>query len=284
MTITASAHSRFVTVNGLRLHYLDWGGPSQRVLLLLHGITGNCHVWDPFAVRWREQFRIFSLDQRGHGDSDHAREGYPVTAFAEDVAAFARALGLERFDLAGISLGARNALPLAAQHPELVRRLVLVDCGPEVGREGARGTASRVGQRPIGFRDADEAAAYFRELNPNWPADYVERLVTHGLRRNWANKLVWKHDPELVWITLSAGKREVPFLWEECARIACPTLILRGEQSTVLTPDILDRMLAVMPRAEAVVIPNAGHSIHADQPEAFERAVLSFLRAEGGAS
>ena len=268
----------FVEVNGLRLHYLDWGGPSDDVLLLLHGITGNCHAWDDFAEHVRDDFRVLALDQRGHGASEHAPEGYPVTAFASDIAGFRRALGFERFDLVGTSLGARNAMPYAAEHSASLRHLVLVDAGPEVERSGARTLMAGVGaERPLAFRSREEAAEYFRLRNPNTSPTQVERSIDYGLRLNWAEKLVWRHDPDLLWITGSAGAREIPLLWESCGRISCPTLILRGEDSDILGRRTVERMLEVMPTATAEEVPGAGHSILIDQPDRFERAVRAFL-------
>ena len=268
----------FVEVNGLRLHYLDWGGPSDDVLLLLHGITGNCHAWDDFAEHVRDDFRVLALDQRGHGASEHAPEGYPVTAFASDIAEFRRALGFGRFDLVGTSLGARNAMPYAAEHSASLRHLVLVDAGPEVERSGARTLMAGVGaERPLAFRSREEAAEYFRLRNPNTSPKQVERSIDYGLRLNWAEKLVWRHDPDLLWITGSAGAREIPLLWESCGRISCPTLILRGEDSDILGRRTVERMLEVMPTATAEEVPGAGHSILIDQPDRFERAVRAFL-------
>ncbi|MYH40848.1 MAG: alpha/beta hydrolase [Chloroflexi bacterium] len=268
----------FVEVNGLRLHYLDWGGPSDDVLLLLHGITGNCHAWDDFAEHVRDDYRVLALDQRGHGASEHAPEGYPVTAFASDIAEFRRALGFGRFDLVGTSLGARNAMPYAAEHSASLRHLVLVDAGPEVERSGARTLMAGVGaERPLAFRSREEAAEYFRLRNPNTSPKQVERSIDYGLRLNWAEKLVWRHDPDLLWITGSAGAREIPLLWESCGRISCPTLILRGEDSDILGRRTVERMLEVMPTATAEEVPGAGHSILIDQPDRFERAVRAFL-------
>ena len=268
----------FVEVNGLRLHYLDWGGPSDHVLLLLHGITGNCHAWDDFAAHVSGDFRVLALDQRGHGASEHAPEGYPVTAFASDIVEFQRVLGFGPFDLVGASLGGRNAMPYAAEHSASLRHLVLVDAGPELEPAGARTVMSGIGaERPLAFRSRDEAGEYFRLRNPNTSPRQVERSIDYGLRLNWAKKLVWRHDPELLWITGSAGAREIPLLWESCGRISCPTLILRGEDSDVLGPTIMERMLAVMPSATAVEVPGAGHSILIDQPDRFERAVRAFL-------
>lgn len=267
----------FVEVNALRLHYLDWGGPKHPPLVLLHGITGNAHNWDNFARQWQDRFHVLALDQRGHGDSDHARDGYPVTAFASDLYEFARALKLGQFNLAGISLGARNAIAFAGTHSDLLRHMVLVDCGPEIAVSGARNTQSRVGQRPFSFRSQEEAMAYFRQTRPGSSEHDLQQTVHYGLRQNWANKLVWKHDPDLFWITGSAGLKEVPYLWDQWAKVTCLALVLRGAKSEILSAEIMARMQAKVPRASYVAIPGAGHSIHLDQPEVFERIVRRFL-------
>ena len=97
----------FIEINGLNLHYLDWGGPSNRTLLLAHGQGGNAHNWDHIAAELQSEFRVIAVDQRGHGDSGHTREGYAVTAFAADLARFAEAIGIVPYDYCGASLGAR---------------------------------------------------------------------------------------------------------------------------------------------------------------------------------
>lgn len=276
--MAASPEDRFANINGLRLHYLDWGGPSENFLLLLHGISGNAHSWDDFAGRVCDDFRVFSLDQRGHGDSEHAREGYPVAAFASDIFGLTMALGIEQFDLVGASLGARNAMPYAAEHSASLKHLVFVDFGPEIERAGARNVMAGVGgQRPLGFRNREEARGYFLQRNPASSSESIEHSINHSLRLNWADKLVWKHDPELLWITGSAGAREVPFLWESCAKITCPTLIMRGETSNILGRATMEKMVVTIPNARAIEIAGAGHSIHLDQPDEFERTVRDFL-------
>ena len=279
MSARQPPEDKYVRVNGLNLHYLDWGGPANEVLVALHGITGNSHMWDSFAERNRKEFRILALDQRGHGDSDHTKEGYPVTAFASDLHQFANTLGITPFDVVGHSLGSRNAISFAGDHSDLLRHAVLVDCGPELPVQGARGVKGRIGERPKGFRNLEEATAYYRERSPTWPQEHIERTAEHALRPNWAGKLVWKHDPELFWITTSGGKMEVPFLWEQWQKITCPTLIVRGENSDILDTETMRKMLALTPLAREAEIKDSGHQVPVDQPEEFERVVLEFLRS-----
>lgn len=278
---TETAVDRTVRVNGLNLHYLDWGGPAERPLILVHGLSGNAHTWDSFAPRWSRDFHVIALDQRGHGDSDHTLEGYHVQSFASDIYELAKSLGFDRFDFLGHSLGARNGIAFAGDHSEMLRNLILVDCGPEVGVTGVKGVTQRTRSRPTSFRDEAEAEAYFAETSPTWSAEYRRQNVEHALRTNWAGKLVWKYDPDILWITGGAGLREVPYLWEQCSKITCRTLVMRGETSEILPRDTVQRMLSVMSDARTVEIAGAGHSIYVDQPERFEESVIAFLREEG---
>jgi pimeloyl-ACP methyl ester carboxylesterase len=278
--MATAAKDRFVRVNGLQLHYLDWGGRNKPVLLLLHGLTGNAHAWDPFVASGHSslaRWRVVALDQRGHGDSDHAKEGYPVTSFASDIWEFSRKLGVERFALIGHSLGARNAMSFSGDHPDCLSHLVLVDFGPEMARQGAVNVRGRTTSRPPGFRSMDDAVAWSRESSPNRTDEQLRQTAEHALRLNYAHRLVWKHDAELAWITGSFGLTEVPHLWQQVARTTCPTLIVRGETSDVLSREVMQRMLQVMPNAKAVEIPGAGHGVPQDQPEAFNKAVWAFL-------
>jgi pimeloyl-ACP methyl ester carboxylesterase len=101
---------RAVKVNGLTLHYTEWGPPDASPVVLLHGITGHARVWDHFAERLMPGFRALALDQRGHGDSDAPHDAdYRIASMADDLAAFADTLRLERFHLVGHSMGGRRA-------------------------------------------------------------------------------------------------------------------------------------------------------------------------------
>ncbi|MFC1864814.1 alpha/beta fold hydrolase [Chloroflexota bacterium] len=277
MATLKQPEDKFVSVNGLNLHYLDWGGHSERPLVLLHGLTSNAHSWDFFARSMCQDFHIYALDQRGHGDSEHAQDGYWVVLFTSDVYEFTRALGLGRFDLCGLSLGARVSMAYAGEHPETLTRLVLVDFGPEMATAGAKRVVGNVGAPPLGFRNREEAIEYMKKANPRAGSEHLDNQVEHSLKVNWVGKLVYKYDRELFWITGSAGKKEVPYLWEQLPKITCPTLVMRGIESDVLSTEVAQRMLSLLPNGHFVEITNSGHPIPADNPEAFEKAVRDFL-------
>lgn len=267
-------------VNNLRLNYLDWGGDGKP-LILLHGLTGNAGSWIPFVrdgLVSSTEYRILALDQRGHGDSDRS-DDYSIGGFIADIAGFARYLGLEKFDLLGHSMGARHAMAFAGEYHELLDHLILVDFGPEMERSGAADVRTRTTTRPAGFNSLEQAADYLETTTPNRTREQLLEQAKWALRLNYANKYVWKHDPEIQWISGAFGLKEIPFIWGEIAKAQCKTLIVRGETSGILGKGVMQRMLDVMPNAKAVEIEGADHGVPQDQPERFWAAVNEFLKS-----
>jgi pimeloyl-ACP methyl ester carboxylesterase len=267
-----------VEAGELRHHYTDWNPGGGRPVLMIHGANVQLHTWDPIAARLAESRRVVCLDLRGHGDSSWARDGYQVAAFVADIAAVAAALDLAPFDYVGHSLGARVGLAYAGAHPQTVRRLVLSDTGPEMPREGAKFAQSIVGSAGDvrGFRNRDEALAHFQKLHPEWQPIFHDLHVRHQLRENWAGKLVFKADPDLFWMTGSAGARDIPYVWEMTARITAPTLMLWGQRSGFLDDELIARIRSAIGDME-VARTDTGHYIPREAPDEFTRLVLEFL-------
>jgi pimeloyl-ACP methyl ester carboxylesterase len=278
MTGALAPRDHRVTVGGLALHYCEWGAPGARPLVLLHGITGHARTWDHLAAALQPEFRIIALDQRGHGDSQWAPDGdYSVAAMAADVGGLADHLGLGRFPLLGLSMGGRVSIGFAGAHPGRVERLVIVDIGPDIAPEGMQRIRGTIGGAPEVFTSADEALAYIRRANPRYAEEEVRRRVTHGLMAAPQGGLTWKYDRALREAMRLGLRREVMDLWAPLGRIACPTLIVRGAESDILSPEIAKRMLASLPDGRLVEIAEAGHSVPGEQPQAFAAAVRSFL-------
>jgi len=118
--------SDFVNVNGIRLHYLDWGG-SGDVLLFLAGMGCNAHIFDHFAPRFTDKFHVIALTRRGHGESDHPETGYDVDTLAEDIRQFMEVLEIDKAILVGHSLAGAELSHFAALYPERVFKLVFLD-------------------------------------------------------------------------------------------------------------------------------------------------------------
>ncbi len=100
-------------LNGLRINYFEWKGRGRRPLVLMHGLRDYSYYWQDCANRLLDDFHVYTFDQRGHGESERAPGGYLVWALAADLAAFVDAVGLERFDIAGLSLGSRCSMAYA---------------------------------------------------------------------------------------------------------------------------------------------------------------------------
>lgn len=271
----------FLETPEVRLRYLEWGDPGEAPLLLLHGIGQTAHTWAYFATAMRHHYRVIAVDQRGHGDSGWAPDGdYSTAAHGRDLDAFIERLKLENFALIGFSLGGRNAMFLTGRHPAKVRRLVLVDAGPE--RPTAGGSQARQfmsGPDVLGsVEDFVERAIRF---NPRRSRETLRESLLHNLRQLPDGAWTWKYDPVLR----GPNRRTYPWgdLWPVLANIACPTLVVRGAQSPVLPPEQAARMVEVMPVARMVTIAAAGHTVMGDNPLEFEAKVKPFLVNEDAA-
>lgn len=269
--------AKSLTVNGLKLHYLDWGGGGKQTILLVHGFGGNSQNWAPFAERMRGDHRVVALDQRGHGDSDHAREGYPVTAFAADLHGFVAALGVAPVICIGNSLGARNSIAFAGQYPGDVAKLILLDGGPEIPEKVTSAFIARLPQRPKSFPGEQAAIDYLKKGNPGHGDDFYRQVAANILRKNWVGQYIWKNDPETSWIYESSVRQEAPYVWEQFARIACPTLVVQCEHGPDLPIETAQKMAAMNPKARLVQVKGASHGLHQNKPEEFERIVREFL-------
>src|SRR3984893_19432011 len=161
---------RFVTVNGLRLHYLDRGDATKPALVLLHGIARHAHTFDHIAGGLARDYHVIALDMRGHGDSAWSPEGaYLVQDYVKDLEALVAQLRLRRVTLLGNSTGGRVAQVFAGLHPELVERLVVEGGGPERPQNIADAFARRVEQESNGWASEDELVQQLVAANRRAP-------------------------------------------------------------------------------------------------------------------
>jgi non-heme chloroperoxidase len=126
----APCKSGFVNANGIRLHYLDWGGDGP-VLLFLTGMGCSAYIFGKFAPRFTDNFHVLALDRRGHGDSDYPETGYDPDTLTEDLCQFLAALGIEKVILAGHSMAYIELCHFTALHPDRVLRLIFLDAAYE---------------------------------------------------------------------------------------------------------------------------------------------------------
>jgi pimeloyl-ACP methyl ester carboxylesterase len=266
-----------VDAGGLRLRVNVWNPGGSRTLLLVHGLFGQSHAWDPVADDLARDFRVICPDLRGHGDSSWARDGYWTRNFVEDLRHVLDGLGTLRVLFVGHSLGARIGYAFGAEHPARVEGMLLSDAAPETPATAARNVARIIGSAATehGFHSREQALAQFRAEHPEWAPVFHELDALHQLRRNWAGKYVYKHDPDLYWITRSAGGKEAPYLWDAAARATPRTLILRGNRSHYIDDALAARLEEVMPEARVESL-DAGHYLPRERPREFTARLRAF--------
>lgn len=267
-------------LNGLRIHFFEWKGAGKRPLVLMHGLRDYAYYWQDCANRLIDEFHVYAFDQRGHGESEHAPGGYLVWALAADLAAFVEALGLERFDLVGLSLGSRCAMAYARENSLRLKHLALVDMGPQMAKAGARGLQADMtskADRPPSSFTLEEARAFYREQWPSLDGESIERLIRNSLVQGEDGMYSNRYDRRLAEITTKAAIPEINFLWDSLTRIKCPTLVMRGEHSPILDEEIASRMVESLPRSQLYVFRDTGHSLPRLQPELFARVLRNFL-------
>jgi pimeloyl-ACP methyl ester carboxylesterase len=272
---------------GLSIHVLEWSQEGTP-LLLVHGFGNEAHIWDDFAPIVAPHYRTVALDLRGHGDSDHDPERrYDYDFHVADLEAVTAALGIERLVLVGHSFGGRTGMLFAAKHPERMAGLVIVDIGPEHDPRGTTRIRMEVMQRGDG--SFASPAEYERVLAHNFPAGSeaaLRRMAQHELRRREDGRYERKADP--AFMAGHPGQSEAEGearerdsakrLWDALARIPCPTLVVRGAASDILSPEIADRMVDdVLQQGQLAVVPRSAHSVMTDNPAGFGEAVAGFV-------
>jgi esterase len=269
---------RTITLRGQRFHYVEWGPAAAPPVVFLHGITGHARTWDDEARRLADRYRVLVLDQRGHGDTDPAPDGdYSDDALLADLTAFADALGLRRCTIVALSLGGRVAINFAGSHPDRVERLVIVDIGPEIAPVGRARVGALMAEAPERFESVEDVVTHMRANAPLYTEAMLRHRAQHAVRPLPDGGFTWKYDRALR-EAIRQGRMRVPAdLWAQWRAITCPTLLVRGALSDILSDETAKRMVDELPAARLVVVPGAGHTVPGDQPAAFQSLLREFL-------
>jgi pimeloyl-ACP methyl ester carboxylesterase len=258
------------------LHALAWGDSSDPLVVLLHGGGANAHWWDHIAPALAPHCYVVALDFRGHGDSDHP-EALQVGAFNADLESLLTHLGRADVVIVGHSMGAHVALDHAANHPA-TRGLVLID----LSRGGAR-RSRRVARLALALRRAyssrEEATERYRFIPAAEHVDEALRrhIAEHSVRESSDGRWSFNFDPR--WFGVASRPKPDP------SHVRCPTLLLRGAESTLLSDEGARALRDEIPKCRLIEIERAGHHVLLDQPDAVVSAIGEFLSAmqDGGA-
>ena len=275
--ISGGPRERRVELNGLSLHYLEWGENNAPTLLLLHGFLSQAHIWYSLASQFTPAYRVVALNQRGHGKSGWSTDGaYSIDDHFTDLAQFIERLNLRDLILIGHSMGGRNALFYTACIPDRIAKLVLVDARPGNSDESIMALKRMLDSIGFGYGDLEDFLENAQTLYPDLSLKASFDLIHSRETGDFGSRSVSSYDP---WMIIASRLAEfmVEELWPFMGGIPCPTLIVRGEYSTFVSQEEAQNMCQMIPRAEIAVIPRASHLPMIENHTAFKEAVLSFL-------
>jgi pimeloyl-ACP methyl ester carboxylesterase len=256
-----------------RISYLEWGDPRNRdTLICVHGLTRSSRDFDDLARALCGRFRVVCPDLAGRGDSDRLADprSYAVPQYLADMVTLIARLDAESVSWLGTSLGGLVGMALAAQAGTPVKKLVLNDAGPLVSRIALQRIGSYVGKVPT-FATLDDAVNYVRTISA--PFGPHSDAQWRFLAETWVRKQsdgTWRphYDPRIAQAYSSQPLDKDLDLWPLYDAVRCPMLVLRGEQSDLLSRDTAAEMARRGPKAKVAEIRGVGHAptlMHADQ-------------------
>jgi len=245
--------------NGVQIYYDDRG--SGVPLLLSHGYTSTGQMWDGQIAAFVAQLRVITWDMRGHGRSDSPADvnSYSEELTVADMAAILDACEIESALIGGLSLGGYMSLAFYRQHRERTRALLLFDTGPGYRNDEARDAWNRNAEK----RARDLETRGLEALNQSPEVAASRHRGAEGLALA-ARGMLAQRDARIM---------------EVLAQVEVPTLVLAGADDKPFLA-ATDYMAAKIPNSEKVLIADAGHASNIDQPQAFNEAVLDFLRRQ----
>lgn len=274
VALVTSPELRFGQVElptGVRIHYAEQGDATGPVLILLHGYSDSWYSFSRILPLLPERYRVFALDQRGHGESGTPVDGYAPRDLAADVLAFMTAKGIDRATIVGHSMGSLVAQQVAAAAPHRVSGLILIGSGTTVRRmDGVAGFQAAV----AGFTDP-VPLDFIREFQLSTihvpvPDAFLARVIDESRRLSAA-----------TWQALLNGMMATDSV-EALRNTAIPTLLLWGELDAVFAPaerDALTQLLGTA--AQRIDYAETGHAPHWERPGEVARDLVSWLDRGG---
>ncbi|MFP7479695.1 alpha/beta fold hydrolase [Terribacillus saccharophilus] len=253
--------------NDLQLAYLDNGAESDYVLVLMHGLFARASLYKPFMERTAD-WRIIAPDLRGHGKSEHAAElnSYDRNAYLQDLEALLEEIGeTKRLILLGHSLSGVTAYQFAAKYPDRVDGLIIEDMGHKVSGEL---TYALEFEQP-----ANTLAALSHSIEQVQNENHFLYYAESAYEANDGWRLCFH--PQGIKASQDYMNGDYTDTYQ---KVTCPTLLMRGAHSPILSEDVWEEMKQLRPEAEAEQFDTCGHSIHFEDLDSFTRSVHQFLR------
>ena len=280
-------HVRCLSPSGLhRMAYTEWGDPAnERVLLCVHGLTRTGRDFDVLAQRLSARYRVVCPDVVGRGGSDWLDNPhqYALAQYVSDMVTLTAALRVESLDWFGTSMGGMIGMALAGLPNTPIRKLLLNDIGPRLDASALKRIGEYLGQ-PISFDSLQQGIDYMAAVAASFGPHSAEqwRALNTPLLRQREGRWVPHYDPRIA-VPFGAASDELmaageTLLWRAFEAIRTPVLVVRGEQSDLLSHATLQEMTQRGQHASGIEIPGVGHAptfVHDDQIRIAEQFFLT---------
>jgi len=264
----------------MQLYYREIGTGTPMVIL--HGLYGSSDNWITIGRELSSKYRVILFDQRNHGQSPHS-PSHAYNHLAEDLLELLQSLGLSKIILMGHSMGGKTAMLFASQFPEMISKLIVVDISPaSYSNSKDFSSQERVHQQIItALHSLNIEALTSRqqadELLSKMILDLrVRQFLLKNLKRETDGKYSWMLNLDGLSQNLHQLMGSI-FGETDNVKIQIPTLFIQGEKSPYITPPHQDVIKNHFENYQLVSIPNAGHWVHAEQPEQFLQEINKFL-------
>lgn len=270
----APSTSHFVQAGGVKLNYLDYGTAGRPPMLCVHGGAANGHWFDYIAPGFTPDYHVRAIDLRGHGDSEHVvPPSYYYQDYASDLNKAVEKLDLRDFVLIGHSMGGAVSLLYSATYPGRVKTLIIVDTSISLPPDRIAKLRD-VGSKPGRDYDTKEEIMSRYKLRPGESfasPEVVRHIASHSARQLPDGKWRYKFD-RAVYAT-----REPMDGMPHWDKIKIPALLVKGDHSERISPEIYAEVKARAPQAELVEVSKSDHHVTLDNPGAFTSFVKDFL-------
>lgn len=267
---------RYVEVGALKLHVQDYGTAGKTPMLCMHGSAANGHWYDFVAGGFTDDYHVLAPDQRGHGDSEWDRSAtprYTYDDYAADIHALTEKLDLRDFVLVGHSMGGLVSIVYASTYPGRAKAFIMIDSSVNMSPDRIA-TMNAVGAREgNSYADQDEFVEKFK-IRPSGSSatpEIVRHLARHAGRQFEDGR--WRNKVDRNVYALRVGRNLIP-CWE---RIKIPALLMKGDRSQRVTPQIISEIQALAPQVEVDEVPGCDHHVTLDNPPGFVEVAKKFL-------
>ena len=264
-----------IAINGVDYHYRRRG--SGHPFIVLHGFTGSTESWQDQMDSFAPLADTIVVDLLGHGrtESPSASARYAMEAAADDIVALATKLGIKQFHLLGYSMGGRLALALALRYPDRVTSLTLESASPGIVDEQRREERRRADESLASLIETDGVEAFVSRWE-RLPLFSSQMTQAESRKDRLRRQRLANNSTGLANSLRGMGTGSQPSLWRLLPSVNTPTLLICGALDQKFV-QIGKQMAAQMPDARLRIMPDAGHSIHFEQPLAFALTVSEFI-------